>query len=192
MQNHGVFSAKSLEAHRSLYFSNSHDATSESKYSEDTAAKLYISDATNDDHAEFMSAYHSADRPQIKLTGDVTFGAGSSLALPDGVTTTGNNISTNVVAAGGFVQVKDTNNDGAVVAQLKQNGDIESKGDLLLSRTSGQAQITTSSTGGLGIVSNAAGQDITISSGGKVFCENIGFSARDIEVDDIRRIASQI
>ena len=114
-----------------------------------------------------IAAHHSADRPQIKLTGDVTFGAGSSLALPDGVTTTGDNISTNLVAAGGSVQVKDTDNNGAVVAQLKQNGDIESvTGNLLLSRTSGQAQITTSSTGGLGIVSNAAGQDITISSGG--------------------------
>ena len=189
VQNHGVFSAKSLEAHRSLFFSNSHDSEDESKHNESTAAKLYISNASQDGYSEWIAAHHSADRPQIKLTGDVTFGAGSSLALSDGVTTTGDNISTNLVAAGGYVQVRDTDKDGAVVAELKQNGDIESKGDLLLSRTSGQAQITTSSTGGLGIVSNAAGQDITISSGGKVFCENIGFSDSEVVVDNIRRIA---
>ena len=78
---HGIYSCRSLEAHRRLILSNDFDTTDAGYHGAANKATLEITNGDASGHAQFMSAYHDGTRPQIELDGDVTFAAGSTLAL---------------------------------------------------------------------------------------------------------------
>ena len=122
-QNHGLYSCHSLEAHRRLILSNDHDDTDAGYQTIANKASIEVSNADASGHAEFISAFHNGTRPQVQLSGDVTFAAGSTLALPGGVTTSGAQTATDLIAQGGGVTVK-TADGSTVQASISQAGQL--------------------------------------------------------------------
>ena len=125
--DHGTFSCHSLEAHRRLLFSNSHVDGADGHQTSAHKASLSISNADASGHADFMTAFHNADRPQIELNGDVTFAAGSTIQLPAGAEVTGDHTATNLVAKGGGLQIK-TADGSTTQAEISQAGEVTAKG----------------------------------------------------------------
>jgi len=84
--SHSVLSCHTLEVHRRLILSNDDDASDAAYQHVANKATFEISDgASRNGHSGFMSAYHNGTRPQVELTGDVTFAADSTITLPRGL-----------------------------------------------------------------------------------------------------------
>ena len=175
-QNHGTFSCHSLEAHRRLILSNDHDDTHVGYQTIANKASIEVSNADATGHVEFISAFHDGTRPQVQLTGDVTFAAGSTLALPGGVTTVGPQTATDLIAQDGEVTVKDGD---TVVAKLTTVGAVSglsaSLGKTAIDDT-GLAALTVSATG-ITVRQDviATGQDFTMYD---IQCHGLNANAR--------------
>ena len=85
--SHGLVSCHALEVHRRVLLSNDSDATDASYQDSANKATFEVSDGSRGGrgHSGFMSAYHNGTRPQVELTGDVTFAADSTITLPRGL-----------------------------------------------------------------------------------------------------------